>query len=143
MTIKIAISSVFLLGAFSTFITSPAYAEVIALTAHLTSSAELPANDSKGRGDAHFSYNTETQQLAYSLTYDGLSAPASTVDIHGPAGPDANAARVVRFPVPESPISGTATLTSDQAAALLAGRLYVDIHTASHAFGEIRGQIQR
>ena len=42
-----------------------------------------------------------------------------------------------------SPASGSATLNDAQAADLLAGRLYVNIHTAAHPGGEIRGQVTR
>jgi hypothetical protein len=35
------------------------------------------------------------------------------------------------------------TLTDAQAADLLAGRYYVNIHSSSHPSGEIRGQITR
>jgi hypothetical protein len=49
----------------------------------------------------------------------------------------------VPFAVPESPISGTATLTEGQAAALMAGQTYVNIHTDANKSGEIRGQIEK
>ena len=40
-----------------------------------------------------------------------------------------------------SPIKGEATLTDAQAADLLAGRWYVNVHTRAHPGGEIRGQV--
>jgi hypothetical protein len=105
----------------------------------LTGAAEVPANTSKARGDAHFTYDTDTRQLSYSVTYEGLSA--SEADIHGPAGISGNAPVIVPFPVPDSPIGGTATLSSDQAKELLVGQFYVDVHSQAYANGEIRGQI--
>jgi CHRD domain-containing protein len=36
---------------------------------------------------------------------------------------------------------GSATLNDDQAKALMAGELYVNIHTAENKGGEIRGQL--
>ena len=118
-----------------------AFAETIALKATLDGASEVPPNDSRGTGQATFTYDTATKQLTYTVTYDGLTGPATAGHIHGPAAPGANAGIVVPFAVPESPISGTATLTDDQAAALLAEQLYVNIHTAANKAGEIRGQI--
>jgi hypothetical protein len=42
-----------------------------------------------------------------------------------------------------SPIKGSATLTEAQAADLLAGKYYINIHTAAHKGGEIRGQVEK
>ena len=42
-----------------------------------------------------------------------------------------------------SPISGSATLTADQAKALDDGMMYFNIHTAAHKPGEIRGQMTK
>ena len=36
---------------------------------------------------------------------------------------------------------GSATLNDAQANALMAGNMYVNIHTAAHKAGEIRGQV--
>ena len=40
-----------------------------------------------------------------------------------------------------SPIKGEATLTDAQAADLVAGKYYINIHTAANPGGEIRGQV--
>jgi hypothetical protein len=127
----------FLLAAYPTF------AETIVLRATLSAGAEVISNPSKGSGTAQFSYDTASKQLDYSVTYSGLSSSATVVDIHGPAPSRANAGVIVAFPIPDSPISGTATLTVQQAAALLSGQLYVDVHTRAYADGEIRGQIEK
>ena len=42
-----------------------------------------------------------------------------------------------------SPARGKATLTDAQAADLMAGRWYVNIHTAANKGGEIRGQVTK
>ena len=42
-----------------------------------------------------------------------------------------------------SPFEGSATLTDAQAAELMAGQWYVDVHTAAHPGGEIRGQLAK
>jgi len=130
------------LGSFGIACTcEPAVAETIVLKAALDAAAEVPLNAGGGTGQGAFTYDTDTKQLTYSITYDELTGPATAGHIHGPASPGENAGIVVPFAVPESPISGTATLTDDQAAALLGERLYVNIHTAVNKNGEIRGQI--
>jgi hypothetical protein len=40
-----------------------------------------------------------------------------------------------------SPAEGSATLTDAQAADLVAGKYYVNVHTAANPGGEIRGQV--
>jgi hypothetical protein len=61
--------------------------------------------------------------------------------IHGPAEPGKIAGVMIPFPKVESPFEGSATLTDAQAADLIAGKLYVNIHTAENKGGEIRGQV--
>jgi hypothetical protein len=42
---------------------------------------------------------------------------------------------------PSSPLSGSSRIDDDKAADLLAGKWYVNIHTAANPNGEIRGQV--
>jgi hypothetical protein len=42
---------------------------------------------------------------------------------------------------PTSPVTGSVTLTDDQAKELASSKLYVNVHTAANPGGEIRGQI--
>jgi hypothetical protein len=82
-------------------------------------------------------------RLIWRITYTGLSGPATSAGIHmAPAGHNAPAA----FPMcaPCAPISqGSMTVTSDQATSLLGNSAYVQVATAAHPDGEIRGQIVR
>jgi hypothetical protein len=48
---------------------------------------------------------------------------------------------VIPFANATSPIEGQVTLTPAQAADLMAGKWYANIHTAANAPGEIRGQM--
>ena len=118
---------------------SAASAETISLAAHLLGGAAVPQNRSDAFGEAQFTYNSETRQLDYYVTYDGASP--TKIDIHGPAGPGETAMAIASFPLSESPVTGKIILTKEQADSLLAGKIYVDLHSQAYANGEIRGQI--
>lgn len=113
----------------------------VTLTASLSGASEVPPNGRTGSGSAEVTFNRETRDLRYTVRYSGLSGPATAAHIHGPAAPTANAPVVVLFDTVASPISGTSRLSPAQAADLLAGRYYVNVHTAAHPGGEIRGQL--
>lgn len=111
------------------------------LRATLSSAAEVPANASGGTGTLEGSFDKATSVLKWRVTYSGLSGPASAAHFHGPALPGANAGVVVPFPSAASPAEGSATLTPAQVTDLMAGKWYVNVHTAQHPGGEIRGQV--
>ena len=125
-------------------ITAPASAETVNLKASLSASQSVPPNDSKGTGSLQATYDTANKQLTYTVNYSGLTGNATAAHFHGPADPGKTAAVVV--PVQgsvASPIKGTATLTDSQAADLLAGKWYFNIHTEANKPGEIRGQVTK
>jgi len=111
------------------------------LSSSMSGSEEVPAVNTAGRGSMEGSYNKETHKLTYTVTYTGLSGPATAAHFHGPASLGQNAGVVVPFASAADPITGEATLTDAQAADLLAGRWYVNVHTRAHPGGEIRGQV--
>jgi hypothetical protein len=116
-------------------------AQSISLHALLVGSTNLPRTTSEGFGEAQFSFDGATRRLEYYVSYDGV-AP-TRIDLHGPAGPAETAGAFLAIPVSGSPISGAATLTPEQAALLVAGKLYIDMHSQAYAEGEVRGQIQK
>jgi Cu/Zn superoxide dismutase len=118
-------------------------AETVTLKAELKGSNEVPPNDSKGTGTAVAKLDTETKQLTYTVTYSGLSGAPVGAHFHGPGEAGKNAGIVVAFKTLQSPIEGSATLTDNQVADLLAGKWYGNIHTAANPGGELRGQMMR
>ena len=126
-----------------TLVVVPASAEVVALKADLKASNEVPPNDSTATGAAEASFDTDSKALSVTATFDGLSGPAIGAHIHGPGEQGANAGIVLRFESAESPVQLAATLTDEQAADLLAGKLYVNIHTELNPGGEIRGNLTK
>jgi hypothetical protein len=123
---------------------SLASARMIVLSATLDGQKQVPPVETAGKGTAEVSYDTNTRQLDWTVTYGGLSGPATAAHFHGPAGPGENAPPVISFKAPlASPVSGSATLTEEQAKELLDGKFYINIHTAAHKDGEIRGQVTK
>lgn len=118
-----------------------AWAQTVQLSGQMSAAQEVPPKDSKGTGAFTGTYNPATHGLDYSLTYQGLTGPATMAHLHGPAAVGQNAPVEVPFTVSPSPIKGTATLTDAQAADLMAGRLYANVHTGANPGGEIRGQV--
>ena len=97
-----------------------------------------------GKGTADLDYDAASKKLSWKLTYSGLTGPATAAHFHGPAAAGANAGVAVPIPNPgSSPVEGSATLTDAQAADLMAGKYYINIHTAANPGGEIRGQVTK
>ena len=113
----------------------PASAEKLKAT--LDGKSEVPATTSSGTG-------TASKKLSWTVTYSGLSGPATAAHFHGPAEVGKNAGVAVAIPnAAASPVKGEATLTEAQAADLLGGKYYINIHTAANPGGEIRGQVTK
>ena len=122
-------------------ISGAAHAETLRFRAMLSGTQEVPPNDTKGTGTATATLDTATKEFTYTVNYSGLTGPATAAHFHGPAAPGMNAGPVVPLNPPAGPIMGKATLTDAQVADLRAGRWYVNVHTAAHPPGEIRGQV--
>jgi len=107
----------------------------------LSGAQQNPPVQTAGTGTLDATFDKATRKLTWNVTYSGLSGPATAAHFHGPAAPGANAGVVLPFANPASPIQGEATLTEAQAADLLAGRWYVNVHSRAHPGGEIRAQV--
>ena len=124
----------------------PVQAQTFTLTAVLTSGQEPPpnTNTSKALGVAFVTFNTDTGELCFSISYDEftLTSAETVAHFHAPAPPGVNAAVLIPLP-PGSPKNGCVTpeLTEDLKRALFQGLWYVNIHTEKNMGGEIRGQL--
>lgn len=130
-------------AAIVTMLASPALAEMVKFSATMDAAQEVPPTSSSGKGTADISFDTESKTLEWTLDYSGLSGDASAAHFHGPAAAGENAGVAVPIPDPASGAKGSATLTDAQAADLMAGRYYVNVHTAANPDGEIRGQVEK
>jgi hypothetical protein len=137
------ITIVMLALAGSASLVPAARAETIVLKADLKGSNEVPPNGSAATGKAEATLDSETRNLTYTITFSDLTGPALGAHFHGPVEAGKNAGIVLPFKTVQSPIQGSATLTENQAADLLAGKWYANIHTAANPGGELRGQMMK
>jgi len=122
-----------------------AQAEPISFKVPMSGGQEVPPVFPAGGGTADLTYDPATRVLSWAVTYRALSSPVTLAQFHGPAQPGKIAPSVLSLVKPgspmESPISGQATLSPDQAKPFAGGEWYINIATQNHTDGEIRGQI--
>ena len=94
-----------------------------------------------GMGNAVYTY--VNSKLCMRLGYGGLSGAEVASHIHGPGNIGVAGGVIFSITSTSSVKNQCFTLTAAQATLLLAGSLYVNIHTAKCPNGEIRGQIMR
>lgn len=148
-----------LLGFVFALASAPAQAALITLTSSLDGAQEAPQAGQAatgGSGSASLVFDNVTQLLSWTINYSLNSGVATAAHFHGPtnvgdaAGP--GVASPVRFSIPD--IAGTSAGTAigsfdlnnltnpaNNAANLLSGLWYINIHTAAFPGGEIRGQV--
>jgi hypothetical protein len=123
---------------------SAASAAMIQYQATMSPKSEVPPTASSGSGDVVATLDTSTKKLSYTMTYYGLTGPATAAHFHGPAAAGVNAGVAVPIgPNPANPTTASVTLTDAQMKDLEAGKWYANVHTAANKDGEIRGQMMR
>lgn len=109
------------------------------------SAAEVfPRTNSAATGTGQLTFNLVTGAVTGGVTLTGITATLAHIH-NGIAG--TNGPVIVDFVRSGTDpnrwnVEDGGVLTSDQVSALLAGQLYVNVHTAAHPGGEIRGQIK-
>jgi CHRD domain len=122
----------------------PALAETMNLKADLKGATEVPPVNTSGAGTVTATFDTASKKLSWQGTVSGLTGDATAAHFHGPAEPGKNAGVLVPAPgVKSGAFEGSATITDDQAKALMAGQTYFNIHTAANPQGEVRGQVTK
>ncbi|MBC7653522.1 MAG: CHRD domain-containing protein, partial [Oligoflexus sp.] len=112
---------------------------VFATTAN--SAAEVPTNSSTATAAIYTLYNKTAKSLAYTINFIGVVP--TNMHFHkaaiGVSGP-------VQIAIPGlyvTGMKGEVTLTADQEVDLFANQWYFNLHSATYAGGEIRGQLVR
>jgi hypothetical protein len=128
-------------------LTSRSQAATTTFKATLNAASEVPPNQSPATGTATVTLDSATNAITWSGSFSGLTGPATAAHIHGPAPVGKNAGVILWLSTKGSPFSspfeGKGELTAAQAADLMAGNYYVNIHTAANPGGEIRGQLMK
>ena len=111
----------------------------------LSGSNEVPAVTAAGSGSFMGTYTPSTKVLNYTITYSGLTGPATAAHLHYGNAKHATAQPTVPFTGVPSTASGsfggTVTLNAMQADSLMAGRIYANIHTTVNGGGELRANL--
>ena len=109
--------------------TLPSQAAPVSFKMALTGAQQVPPVQTSANGMADLSYDPATRMLTWSVTYNGLSGPATMAHFHGPAVEGKNGPPAIwlaeKGATVASPIKGQATLTPEQAQQLTAGEWYV------------------
>ena len=115
------------------------------LSGTASGSQEVPPVGSAGSGMLTGTYDADDNLLQYSITWTGLTGPASAIHFHGPAAAGANAGPIHTLTIINNGTAGSAggniTIADSTETYLLSGRIYYNIHTAANPNGEIRGQV--
>ena len=114
-------------------------AQLSYFSATLNAAQETPPTPSPATGVGCLTLDSSTNQISWNVTFSGLLGPENAAHIHqGAIGVPGGI--IVAIPL-GNPSTGTAALTPAQAATLLAGQYYFNIHSNAFPGGEIRGQI--
>ena len=118
------------------------------LTATLKASSEVPKPTGVRAGAAGTFVGTAVElandkaSLTWRLTFSKLTGRAAAAHIHiGKPGKAGNVMVALCGPCKNNH-KGAATISHAQLATIRAGRVYVNVHTAKNAAGEIRGQVK-
>jgi len=115
----------------------PAAAET---TFEATLSGAAAGTDSPATGTVEATLNDAQTELSYTISYSGLVAPETMAHFHN-APPGESGPPVHTLP-PENPKVGTWEISAEMVSELLAGNIYVNIHTEEHPGGEIAGWLE-
>ena len=148
LTVEFAMMAMLVPGLFSGVAGA---AGVGIFTTSLNAAAEIPRVNSVGTGDAQVVVNAAGTSISYTVTYVNPSGPVVAAHIHVGAI-DANGPVMLPLTVGPSPLHGTLTAANFQASpqagsfaaavrAIRSGNAYINLHTADHPGGELRGQL--
>ena len=122
------------------------HAPTVWLNVSLSGAAERPNSvDTAARGFGYLRVKGDT--LSFTITYQGLSGPATAAHIHGPASASESGGVLIDLAPfkgegfgTSGTLIGATPITREQKAYILANRTYVNIHTEANPNGEVRGQ---
>jgi hypothetical protein len=141
----LALATVAFLTPFGARALPPEETAPIHFVADLSADEESAPTESPGSGHAEFTLERATLKFSWVVTFDKLTSPLTEAVVRGPQKPGTNAGVLFELgpKTSTSPIKGSIVLNDGQLEYLLAGRMYVNLHTTKYKDGELRGQIHR
>jgi len=121
--------------------TEPQAPRTVQLNVVLNGANEVPPTTSVATGTGTVTLDRVTKQMTWSVDYAGLSGPVQAAHFHGPGLPGTNADVLIPMTVSFPPMVGAVLINEAMEADLLAGKLYINLHTPAFPNGEIRGQV--
>jgi Cu/Zn superoxide dismutase len=117
-------------------------------TARLDGAQQVPPLAVAGTGTGAFRLNAARSELSFDLTVEGLTSAITIAHFHNaPAGANGGVVRTITADFSGNTASGVwrdtdpEPLTPELVAELLAGNIYVNVHTVNNGPGELRGQL--
>jgi len=137
------------LGAGIAMVAAAASAQTVTWNFTLDGSQEVPPVITTGMSEAVVELNTLTNQLMWHLVVMDLSSDFTAAHFHqaevGVNGPAILNITGSWMPDPGTTrhghMIGMATVSDSVKSALLAGNVYINVHSRQHPSGEIRGQV--
>ena len=120
--------------------TVEAAAETVIFTITIDGTQDADLIDTPATGIGSAALELGVNEFTWELTFTDLIGTETAAHFHGPAQLCDTAGAQITLPL-GSPKVGATILTDEQAADLLAGLWYINIHTTAHGSGEIRGQV--
>jgi hypothetical protein len=115
------------------------------VSGNASGSQEVPAVSTTAAGTLTGTYNSNTNQLQYTINWNGLSGLITAAHFHGPASAGVNAGPIHDIVIGTNAVTGstsaTITVADSTEQHLLNGKVYYNLHTAANTGGEIRGQV--
>jgi len=144
---RTALRFIFIVAAFL-FIHQNAQAQ-IHFTAKLNGAQEVPAVTTSATGTGTFILNSAGTELAYHITFNGLSSNFAAAHFHNAAAGSVGNPPVRAITFTGNTASGvwkrsdaTEPLTEALVKELLSEKVYVNVHSSTNPGGEIRGQVR-
>jgi hypothetical protein len=108
--------------------------------ATLDGAAEVPSVTTTATGNAIVAVHPQTRAISGVSNFSGLTATSAHIHT-GAAGVNGGIVVGLTLGTGSATVPAGATLLEEQFASLVAGDLYVNIHSAANPAGEIRGQL--
>ena len=111
--------------------------------AELSASNQPTVTASPAHGEAEFIFDIASETLSWTIGFEKLTSPITTITLHGPAQPGTNAAAIMTLASAQahSPVTGRTKIGAGEVQYMLLGWTYVLIATTRYPDGEIRGKV--